>query len=429
MGEIEHHKIQEYRANEFVVATPHRDLVLRHLVDVGASVRAESPQLGLTLVRLTDVPGAVERVRAERETEARRFRRDSGTDELPLDDLLNELRETFADRYGGWAPMLGKNRIMRGVQFYPYPSGGGEGDPVPVPAGRDRRRAVGGREEAGHGVRVMLLDTSILGHEHLTGRYIADQGSILRPDDRPLRCFEGHATFIAGLILQRAPSAEIEVESVLRDGPAPENAAVLGKTSVDIWDVAEQMIRCADSGADILNLSFGCFTFDHLPPLVLDRAISRLTPRMVVVAASGNYGDPRASEHVSDSEHAVVPKPNTPIWPAAFPDVVAVGATDSDGAPAAFTPKVPWIDFLAPGVKVRSTYLYGNITGRDGNLIEPTFTGRAEWSGSSFAAAAVSGAIAARTVRGKHSAFEAVDQLRKGTRGRGGADVHVANLT
>jgi membrane-anchored mycosin MYCP len=60
-------------------------------------------------------------------------------------------------------------------------------------------------------------------------------------------------------------------------------------------------------------------------------------------------------------------------------------------------------------VRVPSTYLDGAVDlprGRDGSDVAP-FEGYAEWSGSSFAAALVSGAIAARTEPGSVSARRA----------------------
>ncbi len=419
MDAIEHDQIQEYKANEFVVATPHRDLVMQRLVNTGATVSAKSPELGLTLIRLDDVTKATKHLRQEREAAGAGHRTvPAGPHQgLPLDGFLAELRGVFEDKFDHWAPTLGKNRLMRGIQFLPYPSGGGEGDPVPLPGETGLPPAIGSRN-AGRGARVMVLDTRVHPHESLAGRYIADRDSLLRHSEKARLWWAGHATFIAGLILQRAPATQLRVESVL----GTETAAA------DVWEVARRLVLCANSGADILNLSFGCFTIDGKPPLVLERAIGRLTPTMVVVAASGNHGDPKANDPKNKNKKQLVPHPNTPIWPAAFEEVVAVGATDGNGRPATFTPKVAWLDFLAPGVDVTSTYLEGSVRGRTGKLIEPPFVGVAQWSGTSFAAAAVSGAIAARTVPGLRTAYEALDQLRRGVSGHSSTGIEVARL-
>jgi subtilisin family serine protease len=74
----------------------------------------------------------------------------------------------------------------------------------------------------------------------------------------------------------------------------------------------------------------------------------------------------------------------------------------------------PWIDLLAPGVSVLAPYLEGTVTVTDVNATSRTesFEGWATWSGTSFAAAAVSGALAALTIPGRRTATEALRQLR-----------------
>jgi hypothetical protein len=117
-------------------------------------------------------------------------------------------------------------------------------------------------------------------------------------------------------------------------------------------------------------------------------------------------------------------------------NVVAVGATDREGVVADFTPNVaktsdaarvsdaakpadtgrqpvPWIDFWARGVGVESTYLTGRVDlVRETGNRTVTFAGRARWSGTSFAAAAVSGALAANTGTNARTAGDALRLLR-----------------
>lgn len=97
-------------------------------------------------------------------------------------------------------------------------------------------------------------------------------------------------------------------------------------------------------------------------------------------------------------------------WPAGLDDVVAVGACDRNGEIAKFTPHhAPWIDVLAPGVDVVSTYLSGNV---DLEKEKKPFNGYASWKGTSFAAAVLSGTIAADTVPSQRTAREAWEKLR-----------------
>ncbi|OPG14322.1 S8/S53 family peptidase [Microbispora sp. GKU 823] len=154
---------------------------------------------------------------------------------------------------------------------------------------------------------------------------------------------------------------------------------------------------------DILNLSLGCFTLSGGPPLVIARAIERLAPRVLVVAAAGNHG---ALPHLSSGRSR-----RSACWPAAVPPVVAVGAYGTvDGHPVmpGWSPDLPWVACLAPGEGVVGSYLTGEVD-IDGR--RQTFQGHARWSGTSFSAALVTGAVAARTVPGSVTPRQALDKL------------------
>ncbi len=140
---------------------------------------------------------------------------------------------------------------------------------------------------------------------------------------------------------------------------------------------------------------------------------------MLIVAAAGNHGK-------TDQHH-------TPVWPAALPDVVAVGASSEPGSE--FSPNLPWVTCTAPGVNVVGAYLHhavtmptrlpprlaredtdarmlpaGRIAPQDTTGDPVRFDGYARWSGTSFAAATVSGAVAA-AMRPGQTAVEALHDL------------------
>ena len=150
--------------------------------------------------------------------------------------------------------------------------------------------------------------------------------------------------------------------------------------------------------------------------MVLQTAVKRFGPDTVVVAAAGNNGN------VNNLPAGLVPaglEPNSVSYPAALPDVVGVGALDKNGDRAAFTPHpAPWIRLLAPGVGLTGAYVRGTVTiehkDRNGKILDSKpvyFPGRVIWEGCSFAAAVVSGVIAAGTVPGHRSARQALDEL------------------
>ena len=123
----------EFVANEFVVATPYRDLVLRRLTGTGAEATQHSAELDLSLITLTDVWHAAEEIRRQREADDLAGPHFDGPGEPhDLERLLAELRTSFARRYDGWIPTMGKNRVMRGIQLFPFPAYIGEDRPRTV---------------------------------------------------------------------------------------------------------------------------------------------------------------------------------------------------------------------------------------------------------------------------------------------------------
>lgn len=319
-----------------------------------------------------------------------------------LDRFLWGLRGVFAASNDGWSPTMGKNRYVGQVHGVGQVNHGGgddpkiagqvnHGTPPKTKFVADQIKASGGDDPQhpgpmtwynrtdgpGQGVRVGVLDTAIYAHPWLAGGWVAPFDDTVR-DGEPHPFADGHATFVTGLILRQAPSAIVEVHQVLNEHGAAES-----------WAVAKAIVELGGTGLDILNLSFTCYTEDGQPPLVLATAIDRLDPAVVVVAAAGNHGDA-----ANDSDAATDGGSRTPAWPAALDDVIAVGAFDAQtGRRASFSPDAPWVDVLAPGVKLLSTYL-PEAEDAEGKC-ETFDDGFALWDGTSFSAALVSGAIAA----------------------------------
>jgi membrane-anchored mycosin MYCP len=400
-------KPPRFRTGEIVVAVPDQELVLRELDDIAGSatpriVRSDR-RLGLSLIGVThsepDEPAA-------------------------LDRMLAAVRASCAARYDGWVPTVGKNRLLDridgaghvdgggidgvahadggGVSGAGHVDGGGGGLPEPakgdeVPPALDPKR--------GRGVRVAELDTRIYPHVDLAGRYETEGPETLLRDPDGVPYHAGHATFVAGLITQRAPRVVIDVHNALNDN-----------SEATAWDVARKMVEFADAGAGVLNLSMGCFTDDGQPPLLFQRAVDLLTPDVVIIAAAGNHG-------AGDSTYNVGPR--MPFWPAALDDVVAVGAHDSDGRRATFSPDTPWVTLSARGVDVVSTFLKGDLVvpTEAGATTRREYGGYASWSGTSFAAALVTGEIAARTIPGQYGPRQALNDLLKQSQGQPGVDI------
>jgi subtilisin family serine protease len=271
----------------------------------------------------------------------------------------------------------GPNHVMSGEPRYK----GGPG--TFAQPGLDQDEPCG---DAGQGVRIAVLDTGYTTgiHDWLDGCVDPD-GVVFEqldalPSDGKLDDEAGHGTFIAGIINRLAPGARITARQVLLSDGWGDEASI-----------AAAIADCA--GADIINLSLGAYTQGNLPPIGFANALRHVPRTSVVVAAAGNA------------------KSDVPFWPAAMKQVVAVAAVDASGTQATYTNFGHWVDCAAPGDKVTSTF--PNFERRG----EAPFKGWACWSGTSFSAPYLAGAIAAEMTAGGGSAAEAVHRvLAKATR-------------
>jgi membrane-anchored mycosin MYCP len=314
-----------------------------------------------------------------------------------LDSLLRGLRGKFKRDNSGWAPLMGKNRVVGVGVGNKGKVGGGGGGALMVSTGL-RSRPGNATSDAGVGVRVGVLDTQIYANPWYAGAWTSRVADELKPalakrrlEGCNLPPAAGHATFVTGIVLQQAPAATVIARSVLDlHGEAPS------------WEVAKAIVALARTRPQVMNLSFLCFTEDGDPPLALSAAIDKVDTDTVIVAAAGNHGDPRNKQSGF----------NPPAWPAGFDRVVAVASADNKGKPSSFSPRGQWIDVYIPGEDVRSTFIEGRLDLRDAPDDEnAVYKGFATWSGSSFAAAKLSGAVAARTRVGSNSPSAALAEL------------------
>ncbi len=416
---------QRYNRDQIVIDLSHRDAVVHKLGDMKIQSRPEGEieELALMLLALPNLHAEMANV-DNAEGVRRTLAEDRRAMGLPaevsdLDVLMQLIRQDFSMECDGWIPTIGKNRVVEAIEGLPH-IGVGEGDPrrLELTIMFAPRTSASGR-----GLRVGVLDTGLFPNPSLDGRYVSGD-FVKKKNPQPL--WAGHATFVAGTILQRAPGAELDIRRVLSDED--------GRASS--WQVATQMASFLRSGVDVLNMSLGTITADGKPGLVLERAADVVSAGMVVVASAGNHGDIKEPRPADDSGASVslrtIPRTSSsPMWPAAQHNVVAVAAAkvsqrgrQFEFAKAAFSPHdVPWLDLEAPGVDIESTYLDGAVESSDVTVTNGTsdvksrllgdFVGAAIWSGTSFAAGAVTGEIARIAQERGVSAQEALAEIKK----------------
>ena len=373
----------------------------------------KSDSLGLARFRMTQPDQALATIKGKLEAAPKGesfagAEQAIGEKRMPVSVLLAYIDDVCRTRYNGWTPVTAKNLVGHGVHGAPYISTGGASRyPRPARPGDVTidEPLMGVTFDEPNWVNVGILDTALTPRPEFDGRWLRtgpDPVLSTKPGALPTH-LSGHATFIAGMILQLAPNALLHVARVLH----PEDS------SAPVWDVAKAMMRL-DKSVQVLNLSFSCYTGESEAPLALRYAIERLDPTTVVVAAAGNHGE----SPEPDPKQPMVPGPHATMWPAGMDRVVAVGSHDRHGNRSTFSPDVPWVHLTAFGEDVTSTFLSGRVqmiyrpgdeVGQEKEIDFPD--GVATWSGTSFSSALVAGAIAVRTKEGPWAAQQAVREV------------------
>jgi serine protease len=223
----------------------------------------------------------------------------------------------------------------------------------------------------GTGSIVAVLDTGVSegtdGFAQLLNGYDTYYGDN-DPSDR-----DGHGTFVAGTIAQAtnngvgvagmAPGAAILPVKVLSDNGYG-----------DVRALANGIVYATDSGADVINMSLGSPYSSSTEKRAIEYAYAA---GVVLVAATGN-------------EFA-----NQVGYPAAYPEVIAVGASRVDGSRAPYSNTGTGIELMAPGGDLSKDW---NNDGYADGVLQETVSGRGFtytfWEGTSMATPHVAAAAA-----------------------------------
>jgi len=211
----------------------------------------------------------------------------------------------------------------------------------------------------GAGVKVAVVDGGVESHPQISlTQSIDDTGKGIAPCG-------GHGTMVAGIIAAK----DMRQQRIPFVGVAPAARLMSFKMVVDDqgdtndthW-LARAIQDAANRGAQVINVSSQSPDMPYLKSAV-DYAQRK---GALIVAAAGNI-DPNKK----DSEQ--------PLYPAAYPGVLSVGAIDTSGKVTDFTVTKSNVSVLAPGQNVAGTWTGGTYISD---------------SGTSFAAPFVSGTAA-----------------------------------
>jgi subtilisin family serine protease len=244
--------------------------------------------------------------------------------------------------------------------------------------------------KGGDGVRIYVADTGIVKDTvakspWLTGvtgdddPFIVADGTILH--------YGGHGTFVAGVIRSMAPGAEIVVKSVFDTGGSALESDFVPKLSEGFT-----------YGAEIFHVTVASPTMNNLPLMAFEAWLEHLRQHkgVVCVVPAGNNDERK------------------PCWPGAFPGIISVGALSTDWRSRAYFSNYGGpVDVYAPGQNLVNAFPTGQYICE----VDPfkgekrSFSGMAQWSGTSFSTPIVTGLIAARMGRTGESGQEAAAAL------------------
>jgi thermitase len=202
------------------------------------------------------------------------------------------------------------------------------------------------------GVKVGVVDTGILGtHEDLVGKVANCASSytgvfVLGGSIKEGSCADdnGHGTHVSGTITGNANNgkgvAGVAFNSQLAMCKALGGPLGQGSTS----DVSNCIRWTHDKGAKVLSMSLGGGSSTTMQQAVQYAWAGGGAGGTVIVAAAGNDGD------------------GTLNYPAAYPEVVSVAATDNKDQRASFSNANSDVEIAAPGVNVLSTYNGSNTS-------------------------------------------------------------------
>ena len=205
----------------------------------------------------------------------------------------------------------------------------------------------------GAGVKVSIVDTGVdLDHGELADRIAGGYNAVdpaKTPDDD-----NGHGTHVAGTIAAKkdsngvvgiAHATSLYAVKVLDAGGGGTYSNVIAGIE---WCITNKM--------DVVNMSLGAPSGNAAMEAVMKAAYNA---GVTIICAAGNSG-------------------GSVGYPAAYPQAIAISASDSKDAIAYFSSRGPQIAFIAPGVDINSSYKGGGYKTASGTSMAcPHATGLA----------------------------------------------------
>lgn len=219
----------------------------------------------------------------------------------------------------------------------------------------------------GKGVTVAIIDTGCdKTHPMLKDKIIGGRNYTKEGTARDFTDNNGHGTHVAGIVAGEYDGVAKGCKLII--------LKVLNKRGEgDLQSVVKAIYYAIGKKVDIINMSLGCSNNDP----ELEKAVKKAVNKGICVCcASGNSGDNN---------------PNTDEngYPGAYAEVISVGAMNSNLGVSTFSNSNRYVDVVAPGENITSTYPGGGLKSLTGtSMATPCVSGALaliiEWSTQEF---------------------------------------------
>lgn len=158
----------------------------------------------------------------------------------------------------------------------------------------------------------------------------------------------GHGTGIAGMIAAKGKDSVLK--GIAKDAQIYSVKVLDTQNQSTISKIVSGIYWCIDHNIDVINMSFGTSKYSE----TLKKAVEDANAAgIIMVASAGNRGE----------------EAETMDYPAAYPEVLSVGAVNGEKQICGFTSKKEDADIFAPGEKVWTQGVFQGLTAVDGTSI------------------------------------------------------------